>query len=284
MRVAIIGATGQLGSDLVKVFGSEAVPLSHAEIEVKDLSCCIKALEEHSPDVVINCAAYVRVDDAEDEAEEAFAVNAVGAKNVALACEHINAMNVYISTDYVFDGTKGKPYVESDLPNPINTYGLSKYAGEIFTRNYSSKYYIIRVSSLYGVKGARGKGGNFVETMIHKAKSGEEIKVVDDMIMSPTCTKDAAIAIKEIIGKKPPYGVYHATNSGSCSWYEFASAIFSFMNFDIAIKPITSRELNLKATRPENSSLESEKLEKYGIKLRAWKDALKDYLREKGYI
>ena len=174
--------------------------------------------------------------------------------------------------------------MESDLPNPINVYGLSKYAGEIFTRNYSSKYYIVRVSSLYGVKGARGKGGNFVETMIQKAKNGEEIRVVDDIIMSPTYTRDTAIAIKEIIGKKLPYGIYHATNSGFCSWYEFANAIFSFMNFDITIKPITSRELNLKAKRPENSSLESEKLEKHGIKLRAWKDALKDYLREKGYL
>ncbi len=283
MKVAVIGATGQLGSDLVKAFGENAVPLGHEDIEVRSLSSCKNALK-FLPEVVINCAAYVRVDDAEDEAEEAFAINAVGAKNVAIACEGIGAVNVYISTDYVFDGKKGEPYVESDLPNPVNVYGLSKYAGEIFTRNYSSRYYIPRVSSLYGVKGARGKGGNFIETMIKKAENREEIEVVGDMIMSPTYTKDAADIIHRILKQSLPYGIYHCSNSGSCSWLEFASAIFSFMNFDIAIKQISSRELNLKATRPENSSLESEKLEKHGIKLRNWRDALKDYLKEKEYI
>ena len=284
MRVAIVGATGQLGSDLVKVFGDKAIPLSHADIEVKNLSSCIKALEEHSPDVVINCAAYVRVDDAEDEAEEAFAVNAVGAKNVALACERINATNVYISTDYVFDGTKGKPYVESDLPNPINTYGLSKYAGEIFTKNYSSKYYIIRVSSLYGVKGARGKGGNFVETMIQKAKNGEEIRVVADMIMSPTYTKDAAEMIYKILERKLPYGVYHCSNSGSCSWYEFAKEIFNLLNMDFDVIPIKTSELTLKAKRPLHSAMKSEKLRAHNIQSPHWKMGLKKYLIAKGYL
>jgi len=284
MRVAIIGATGQLGSDLVKVFGSEAIPLSHADIEVKDLSSCIKALEEHSPEVVINCAAYVRVDDAEDEAEEAFAVNAVGAKNVALACERFNATNVYISTDYVFDGTKGKPYVESDLPNPINTYGLSKYAGEIFTRNYYSKYYIIRVSSLYGVKGARGKGGNFVETMIQKAKNGEEIRVVDDMIMSPTYTRDAAEIIYNILERKLTYGVYHCSNSGYCSWYEFAKKIFELLSLEVDIIPIKASELTYKAKRPKISAIRSEKLHKYGLQVPYWITGLKNYLSEKHYL
>ena len=284
MRVAIIGATGQLGSDIVKVFSDKAVPLSHADIEVKNLSSCIKVLKEHSPDVVINCAAYVRVDDAEDFAEEAFAVNAVGAKNVALACEQIGAANVYISTDYVFDGTKSDPYIESDLPNPINAYGLSKYAGEIFTRNYSSKFYIIRVSSLYGAKGARGKGGNFVETMIKKAKNGEEIKVVDDMIMSPTYTRDAAEMIKNIIRKKLPSGVYHVTNYGCCSWYEFAKTIFDFLNMNVKISPIKTSQLSFRAKRPLYSAMRSLKLEDYGLKMQTWRSALKDYLKEKGYL
>ncbi len=284
MRVAIIGATGQLGSDIVKVFSDKAVPLSHADIEVKNLFSCIKALKENSPDVVINCAAYVRVDDAEDFAEEAFAVNAVGAKNVASACEQIGAANVYISTDYVFDGTKSDPYIESDLPNPINAYGLSKYAGEIFTRNYSSKFYIIRVSSLYGAKGARGKGGNFVETMINKAKNGEEIKVVDDMIMSPTYTRDAAEMIKNIVEEKLPYGIYHVTNSGYCSWYEFARAIFELTNLNAELSPIKTSQLSLKARRPLFSALTSIKLEEHGLRMRDWKAALQDYLKEKGHL
>ena len=284
MKVAIIGANGQLGSDLVKVFGDKAIPLNHADVEVKNLSSCIKALKEHSPDVVINCAAYVRVDDAEDFAEEAFAVNAVGAKNVALACEYINAINVYISTDYVFDGTKSDSYIESDLPNPINAYGLSKYAGEIFTRNYSSKFYIIRVSSLYGAKGARGKGGNFVETMIKKAKNGEEIRVVDDMVMSPTYTRDAAEMIKNIVEKKLPYGVYHCSNSGACSWFEFANKIFELLGMEVEVKPIKTSELTLKAKRPLYSAMKNEKLEKYALKPPHWIDGLRKYLTEKGYL
>ncbi len=284
MRVAVMGAPGQLGSDLVTILGKAAIPLSHAEVEVRDLSSCIKTLEKHRPDVVINCAAYVRVDDAEDHAEEAFAVNAVGARNVAIACEKIDAVNVYVSTDYVFDGSKNKPYVESDFPNPINAYGSSKYAGEIFTKNYSSKHYIIRVSSLYGVKGARGKGRNFVETMIKKAKNNEEIKVVEDMIVSPTYTRDVAEMIYDILKLNLPHGVYHCSNTGACSWYEFAKEIFSKLGLKANLSPIKTARLNVKAERPIFSALVSAKLEKSCLKMSYWKSALVDYLMEKGHL
>lgn len=284
MKVAVIGATGQLGSDLVKVFGEDCIPLSHAEIEVKDFSICLKVLGHHKPDIVINCAAYVRVDDAEGHPEEAFAVNAIGAKNVAIVCEKINAVNMYVSTDYVFDGAKGEPYVESDLPNPINAYGLSKYAGEVFTRNYSLRHYIVRSSSLYGATGARGKGGNFIETMIKKAKNKEEIKVVNDMIMSPTYTKDVAEVIKNIIERNLPCGTYHITNSGSCSWYEFANAIFEYLELKASLSPIKTTEVNLRARRPKFSALTSVRLQLHGLKMRDWGSALKDYLKEKGHL
>ena len=284
MRIAIIGATGQLGSDLVNAFGEGATPLRHDDIEVKDFSSCIRALKNNNPDVAINCAAYVKVDDAEDFAEEAFGINAIGAKNVAQACEKINAATVYISTDFVFDGTKGAPYLESDIPNPINVYGLSKYAGEIFTKTYSSRSYVVRTASLYGVKGARGKGGNFVETMIQKAKRKEKIRVVNEIVMSPTYTKDAAGAIKKIVKSGFPPGMYHVTNKGYCTWYEFAKAIFDILRLDVVMKPITIKELNPKAKRPKFSALESEKLPNYGLKIRGWKEALEDYLREKGHL
>ena len=179
MKVAIIGASGQLGSDLVKVFGEEAFPLTRRELDVTNPES-MKILNELMPEVIINTAAYVRVDDAEVEVEKAFQVNAIGALNIAKVCNELNAVNVYISTDYVFDGAKGAPYSENDIPNPINVYGLSKYTGEIFTRNYSKRYYIVRAASLYGKAGARGKGGNFVDFMIQRAKNGEEIRVVDD--------------------------------------------------------------------------------------------------------
>ncbi len=283
MKAAIIGATGQLGSDLVNVF-KESIPLGHAEIEVKDLSTCFKVLEKHQPDVAINCAAYVRVDDAEDFADEAFAVNAIGARNVAIACEKIGAVNAYISTDYVFDGGKNRPYVETDLPNPINAYGISKYAGEIFTKNYSSKYYIFRLASLYGAKGARGKGGNFVETIIRKAKNDAEIRVVNDIIVSPTYTHDAAVLIEKLLEMRAPYGVYHISNEGHCSWYTFAQTVFKILNLSVNIKPIVSEGYKTKAKRPKKSSLDSEKLKRLKIPRVTWKDGLKKYLKKRGHL
>jgi len=230
---------------------------------------------------VINCAAYVKVDESEDNPEEAFMVNAIGARNVARVCNEKKMKNVYISTDFVFDGNMKKPYQEDDQPNPIDTYGLSKYAGEIFTRNYCPKFYIIRSASLYGEKGARGKGGNFVNWMIEKANNNEIIKDVDDIVMSPTYTKDAAETIKKIIEKELPYGIYHVANQGHCSWFEFAKKIFQFLDINAKLFPIKSDELNRKARRPKFSALESKKLNSFGLRMRNWEDALKDYLREK---
>lgn len=282
MKIAVIGATGQLGSDLVKVF-DEVIPLTHVEMEIKDLLRCLKTLEKHKPDVVINCASYVRVDDAEDYAEEVFAVNSVGAKNVTIACKKINAVNVYISTDYVFDGSKNTPYTEEDHPNPINTYGISKVAGEFYTK-LVERHYIIRVSSLFGAAGASGKGGNFVETMITKAKNKETIMVVDDMVMSPTYTVDAAAMIKEILIKNLPFGIYHAANKGQCSWYKFAKTIFNTLGIEVRLSPTKTNILQSKARRPMYSPLVSVDLKKYGLEMEGWEAALKNYLIEKGYV
>ena len=282
--VAIIGSTGQLGSDISETFGNLALPLSHDEIEVKDVNSCRRVLKSIDADTVINCAAYVKVDDSEDHPDEAFMVNAIGARNVALICNERQMKNVYISTDFVFDDNKKEPYQEDDPPNPINIYGLSKYAGEILTRNYCTKFYIIRSASLYGIKGARGKGGNFVDWMVEKATNNEPIKVVDDVVMSPTYAKDAAEMIKNILEKELPYGIYHVTNHGYCSWFDFAKKILEFLDIDAKLFPINSDELNRKAKRPKFSALESSKLNGFGLRLRNWEDALKDYLIEKGYL
>ncbi len=283
MRVAIIGATGQLGSDLVKAFSDhEIIPLKHSDIEVTSRESC-EVLKEHSPEVVINTAAYHKTDECEIYPEKAFLVNAAGAKNIAEVCSKMSATPIYISTDYVFDGAKAEPYTENDTPNPINTYGISKLAGEFYTK-LAEKYYIIRVASLFGVAGASGKGGNFVETMIKKAKNGEKIRVVDDMVMSPTYTRDAAEMIKNIVEEKLPYGIYHVTNSGYCSWYEFARAIFELTNLNAELSPIKTSQLSLKARRPLFSALTSIKLEEHGLRMRDWKAALQDYLKEKGHL
>lgn len=287
MRIAIIGANGQLGTDLVRVFGEdpsfEAIPLTHKDLDVT-VPETLKGLKELKPDVIINTAAYVRVDDAELYPEKAFAVNAVGALNVARIASEIGAINVYISTDYVFDGTKGEPYTEDDVPNPRNVYGASKLAGEILTRNYSSKHYIIRVASLYGKAGASGKGGNFIEWVIEKARKGEELKIVDDQLMSPTYTMDVARTLKEFLKIQPGFGVYHMVNDGFCSWYEFTRAIFEILGWDVEVKPIKSGELKRLARRPRFSALKNEKLENLGLKMPHWKEALGEYLKEKGYL
>jgi dTDP-4-dehydrorhamnose reductase len=285
--IAIIGANGQLGSDLVKVFKSskyEIVPLTHADIDITNFELSQKVLRNIQPDVIINCAAYVRVDDAEDNADIAFGVNAIGARNIAKICAILNSTLMHVSTDYVFDGRKNKPYTEDDVPNPINVYGNSKLAGEYFARNIMERYYIIRSSSLFGVAGASGKGGNFVETIIKKARNGEEIRVVDDMVMSPTYTRDAAEMMRDILMEELPFGIYHAANSGSCSWFDFAKAIFDTLDIDANLLPIQTSAPGSKAKRPIFSALLAARLKKYGLGMPCWENGLRGYLNEKGYF
>jgi dTDP-4-dehydrorhamnose reductase len=284
MKIAIIGSTGQLGTDLVKILQNEheVIGLTHKDIEVSDYKSCL-ILKELKPEVIINTAAFHKTDQCEEEPLKTFSVNAIGAKNVATISKEINAITVYISTDYVFDGSKTEPYTEEDTPNPINTYGISKLAGEFYTKQ-NPKHYIIRVASLFGIAGASGKGGNFVETMIKKALNKEVINVVDDMWMSPTYTKDAALIIKKILEANIPYGIYHATNKGYCTWFQFAQEIFKLTGLTPIIKPIKTDQLQMKAKRPRFSALESIKLPKYGIQARRWEEALHEYLIEKGYL
>jgi dTDP-4-dehydrorhamnose reductase len=287
MKIAVIGANGQLGFDLVKAFKNtqhEIFPLTHTDIDVTDFKLTEEIFKNIQPEAVINCAAYVRVDDAEVFGDKAFAVNALGARNTALICKDLDSILVYISTDYVFDGRKKQPYTEEDIPNPLNVYGNSKLAGEYFVRNTLEKHYIIRTSSLFGIAGASGKGGNFVETMIKKACNKEEIKVVEDMIMSLTYTRDAADLIRNILMKKLPSGIYHVANGGQCSWYEFARAIFEMLNMDAGLSPMKTDLLQSKARRPLFSPLVSVKLKKHGLEMERWEDALKRYLIEKKHL
>jgi len=283
LKTVIIGANGQLGSDLMKVFGRSATPLSHQDIEVSSYESCHK-LKELEPDVIVNTAAYHKTDECEDNPEKTYAVNAIGAMNVARISEEIGCLNVYISTDYVFDGmkNKGSSYFEHDIPNPINVYGISKLAGEYATKNYCSRYYIGRVSSLFGEAGASGKGGNFVETMIKKSKELDKLTVVNDIMMSPTFTLDAAKKIKIIVEKGFEYGTYHLSNKGACTWFDFTKKIFEILGIDIQVEPVSSSNFPTKAKRPINSSLASE----FDLDLenRGWEEALKEYLMIKGHL
>jgi len=284
MKIAVIGSTGQLGTDLVKTLctAHEVIGFTHNDIEVADYDSCL-ILKKHQPDMVINTAAFHKTDQCEEEPLKTFSVNALGARNVALISKEVDATAIFISTDYVFDGSKKEPYTEDDVPAPISTYGISKLAAEHFTRQ-NPKHYIIRIASVFGKAGASGKGGNFVETMISKAKKNEPITVIDDMWMSPTYTKDASLIIKEIAEKQLPYGVYHATNKGYCSWYQFAEQIFQFTGLTPELSPIKTEQLTVKAKRPQFSALKSIKLTKYGIEVPTWQEALREYLIEKGHI
>lgn len=286
MQILIIGADGQLGTDLCKVIPKEErVPLTIRNIDVTNREQTFAVIKKFSPQIVINTAAYHRVDDCEDHEMEAFAVNAVGAKHVAEACREIDAALVYISTDYVFDGEKGTPYAETDPPNPQSVYAISKLAGEQCVKCILEKYFIVRSSGLYGVAGCLGKGGgNFVENMIKRAETQPELKVVTDEVLSPTYTLDLAKKIYELV-KTNKYGLYHIVNQGECSWHDFAVKIFELLGKKVKINPITSAEFETKAKRPRYSVLRSAGLAELGSdNLRDWQEALRAYLIEKGYI
>lgn len=284
MKIVIIGATGQLGQDLIKTLwaDNDVIGLTHQNIEVTDYNS-VQTIKEQKPDVIINTAAFHKTDQCEDEPLKTFSVNAIGAKNVAAISKEINATNIFISTDYLFSGFKNEPYTEDDTTDPINTYGISKLAGELFTKQ-NPRHYIFRVASLFGVAGASGKGGNFVETMITKAKKGEPIAVVDDMWMSPTYTKDAAETIKKILELQLPFGTYHLTNQGHCTWFQFAQEIFKLTGLTPELKRIETNQIQTKAKRPRFSAIKSIKLPRYNLEMRSWKEALHSYLVEKGHV
>ncbi|MFQ5957641.1 MAG: dTDP-4-dehydrorhamnose reductase [Candidatus Brocadiales bacterium] len=283
MKAAIIGANGQLGNDLVKVFQErETVPLTHDDIEIADPGRVDSVLRTIKPDVVINTAAFHRVEDCETEYAKAFEVNAIGAANVARIAEKLGVAIVYISTDFVFDGKKHEPYMEDDQPNPLNTYGLTKLAGEYYVRNLCSRHYVVRTSGLYGLAKCRAKGGNFIDTMLRLAREKPELRVVDDQFFVPTYTWDLAQKIKELVTRKN-YGIYHITNSGQCSWYEFAAKIFELEGLhNVNLKRVSQEEFRSKVMRPDYSVLGSRGLKALGLEpLRAWEDALEDYMAQR---
>jgi len=288
MRVAVIGSTGQLGTDLVRVLEEaghyHVVPFSEADIECTDSVSVQGVLRKVCPKVVVNCAAFVRVDDCEERTEEVFRINALGALYVARACAEINALCVYISTDYVFDGEKGEPYTEEDLSRPINVYGTSKLAGEHLVQQTCRKWLIVRLASLFGKAGALGKGGNFVETILARAKAGQPLRVVNDIHMSPTYTVDATRSL-ECLLRNDDRGLIHLTNTGSCTWYELARKALDLVDLDVDLEPISSADYPTMARRPRDSSLVSIRLNGiFNCGLRPWQDALKAYLVEKGHI
>jgi dTDP-4-dehydrorhamnose reductase len=281
--IAIIGANGQLGSDLMRVrtaasASDKLLGLTHGDIEVTDLRSVRAALQAGNPGVVINTSAYHRVDDVEADPGRAFAVNVIGARNLALACKDLDAVLIHVSTDYVFSGRKEKPYIESDPVDPINMYGISKAAGEMAIRSLWPKHFIVRTSGLYGIAGPSGKGSNFVELMIRLARDGKSIRVVNDQILTPTPTRVLAEQIF-VLSRRHEYGTYHATCQGQCSWFEFARTIFDLAGLSPTLSPQTTSQSGAVAARPAFSVLDNQHLRQLGIDgFPSWKDGLKEYL------
>jgi dTDP-4-dehydrorhamnose reductase len=253
------------------------VPLTHRDLDVSDSAQVDRVLSSIHADVVISTAAFHKVEECEKQPAPSFAVNAVGPRNLALVCRQKNAVLVHFSTDYVFDGRQRRPYTESDLPRPLNVYGVSKLAGEHILALTWHRCFVIRTCGLYGVAGSAGKGGNFVETMLKKASEGAPIGVVDDQVLTPTFTGDLAEAVSQLI-RTQAYGLYHVSAEGHCSWYEFARKIFELENLAADLKPVSSREFASPVQRPAYSVLSKAKLRALGITMPPWDDGLRRYL------
>ncbi len=276
MKVLVTGANGQLGYDVVEVLklrNIECCGTTRNDFDLCDFTRAEKFITAFHPDVIIHCAAYTAVDKAEDEKDICRAVNAVGTENIAKICKKINAKMLYISTDYVFDGTKKGFYEVDDTPNPINVYGQTKLEGEQAVQKILDRYFIVRISWVFGEH-----GNNFVKTMLRLGKERKKISVVSDQIGSPTYTEDLAQLLVDMV-QTDKYGIYHATNEGECSWAEFAEVIFKVAGINVNVKHITSDEYFTKANRPQNSRMSKYCITNNGFKkLPKWEESLRYFL------
>ncbi|MFY9726821.1 MAG: dTDP-4-dehydrorhamnose reductase [Bryobacteraceae bacterium] len=282
MKVIVLGGNGQLGTDVVRAFadnGDEVFALSHSDVEIGNKESISHKLRELQPDIVLNTAAMHHVENCESNPDQAFAINALGARNLALVARDIGSMLMHVSTDYVFDGSKGSPYVEGDPPMPLNVYGNTKLAGEYFVRCTVNKHFVLRTSAIYGKSSCRAKGGlNFIQLMLKLAKERGEVRVVDSEFVTPTSTSELARQMV-VLSRSDGYGLYHATAEGSCSWFEFAREIFALTNTHVSLKVAGPNEFPAKVPRPKYSVLENRGLKLLGLNtFRAWQDGLREYL------
>ena len=282
MRIALLGSNGQLGRDLLAQLAEhELFALTRQEFDVTDHARARSVITELKPDLVLNTTAYHRVDDCESQPELAYDVNALAVLNLVRISNDLDATLVHFSTDYVFDGKSSVPYSEDSVALPLSIYGNSKLAGELLVRTMARKYFVIRTCGLYGLAGSRGKGGNFVETMLSKARNGESIRVVNDQTITPTSTLEVARQMKTLL-TTTQHGLFHMTSEGACSWYEFAAAIFELTGIAADLTPTTSDSYKAPALRPRYSVLENAHLKKLGLnRMRHWREGLSEYLNSK---
>lgn len=282
MKVLVTGANGQLGQDVTKVLaeaGYQVMGCGRAELDITNMEQCGEVLSAYNPDIIIHCAAYTAVDAAESDTDGAYLVNAIGTRNVALSAEKLGATLVYISTDYVFNGNSKTTYVEYDDTDPQTIYGRSKLAGEQMIRDFCSKWFIVRTSWVFGLH-----GNNFVKTMLRLGQEKPQLKVVNDQKGSPTYTVDLAKFLLNLISTEK-YGLYHASNSGSCTWYEFTQAIFEVARDQLEVEiiaellPCTTAEYPRPAPRPANSVMDHLSIRLNQLQdLPHWREGLKQFM------
>jgi len=280
LRILLTGAGGQLAEDLRSVLAAdEVVAMTRAELDVRDRAAVLETLDRIRPACVLNTAAFNLVDACEERCEEAFAVNALGAGNLAQAAQRAGAVMVHFSTNYVFDGAQSTPYVETDAPRPLSAYAMSKLAGEWVTQHYCEKHFVVRTAALYGSAGNRSKGGNFIERMLKQAKEGKPVRVVNDQFVNPTSTRELAERLAPLL-RSGRFGLYHMVNSGGCSWYDIAREAFRLRGVNADLAPTTTAALAAKARRPLYSVLDNRALRQLGFAdFRPWQEALASYLR-----
>jgi len=276
VKILLTGANGQLGKELSHLLperGHEVIPLNRAGLDITDSRAVARMIQDHASQLVINAAAFTGVDAAETETEAAHATNALGPRNLAVACERAGCELLHIGTNYVFDGTSERPYEPFDPPNPLSVYGRTKLAGDEYVMRLCRRWYVVRTAAVYG------EGGNFARTMLRLAGERDEIQVKNDEFISPTYARDLAEGIIQIVGAGE-YGVYHLTNSGSCSWHEFALEIFRLSGAEVRVTPVSSAEFPLPAPRPANGVIS----DFGGPRLRHWREALAGYLEREGAL
>ena len=278
MKILVTGVKGQLGYDVVKALesrGYQPVGVDREEMDLMNNNMIQNFIMNLKPEAIIHCAAYTAVDQAEEEVEICYQINAEAVKVIAECAKTLDIPMIYISTDYVFDGTKASEYVETDIPNPINVYGASKLKGEQYVQQLLEKFYIVRISWVFGIN-----GNNFIKTMQRLGNEQDQLNIIHDQVGSPTYTAHLAPLLVDMI-ETDQYGIYHATNEEYCSWYEFADEIFKQSQLDVTLHPITTDQYKTKAKRPLNSQMSKQKLSDYGFhRLPTWQEALKNYLNQ----
>jgi len=279
VKILVTGANGQLGADVVRLFsekGHDVIGLDRVKLDITDDKMCNRVINELQPEAIIHCAAYTAVDNAETDQDNAYLVNAIGTRNIAVAAERVNAKMCYISTDYVFDGNNSSPYHEYDNTNPLTVYGKSKRAGEHLIQSLCSRWFIVRTSWVYGAS-----GNNFVKTMLKIGQERDSLQVVDDQWGSPTYTCDLALFLEQLV-ITDKYGIYHASNSGTCTWCQFAKAIFEEAGMPVIVEPCTTEQFPRPAQRPRYSVMEPMAIRVNGfVPIRHWREALQDFLNQK---